>query len=140
MLFEGDVIENVCDLLRDHGYDIESTATVRQHGEDIIAVKGDQRVIIEAKGETSSRRGSGRFGLPFTAARVLDHVAKAVLKALRVAASGEAGPPVALPDNQHHRLEIERVQPALRRAGVGVFWATEDGVGRRAEYVGPWAL
>jgi hypothetical protein len=49
------------------------------------------------------------------------------LKALRVASSGEARAGIALPDNTNHRREVEQVAPALRRAGVVVFWVDEGG-------------
>lgn len=121
LIYEDDVIESVCDLLRSHDYTIESTATVQQHGEDIIASSGEQRLIVEAKGEGSSKPHTKRYGNPFTKGQVFDHVAKAVLKALRIASSETARPAIAFPDNDHHRDEIDRVQPALRRAGIGVF-------------------
>lgn len=140
MIYEDHVVEAVCALLREHGYEIESKSTVRQHGEDIVANRDGQRIVVEAKGEGSSKEHTKRFGKPFTKGQVFDHVAKAVLKALRVASAGEARPAVALPDNPHHRDEIARAQPALRRAGVGVFWVAADGESRHAMFDGPWSL
>ncbi len=140
MIYEDDVVEAVCRLLRDHGYTIESKATVSQHGEDIIAVRGDRRIVVEAKGESSSKEHTKRYGKPFTKAQVFDHVAKAVLKAMRIASTDDATPAVALPDNGHHRDEIERAQPALRRAGIGVFWVSDDAGRYQAIFDGPWSL
>lgn len=102
-----------------------------------MAANGLQRIIVEAKGETSSKSHTKRFGKPFSAGQVFDHVGKAVLKALRVASSGEARAAVAFPDNPHHRREIEQVRPAVERAGIGVFWVQSHDDGRRAEFDGP---
>jgi hypothetical protein len=52
------------------------------------------------------------------------------LKALRVASLGEARAGIALPDNANHRREVEQVAPALRKAGVVVFWVDDAGAVR----------
>jgi hypothetical protein len=61
---------------------------------------------------------------------VFDHVAKAVLKALRVASAGNARAAIAFPDNGDHRAEVELVRVALQRAGIIVFWVSEEGTVR----------
>ena len=63
MLTESDVIATVCDYLRAEGYEIRQQLTETEH--DIIAVRGDETLLIEAKGETSSKEGTNRFGKPF---------------------------------------------------------------------------
>ena len=99
-----------------------------QHGDDPVAERDHVRFEIEAKGATSSKPGSGRYGMPFSKAQVFDHVAKAVLKALRVTSHGSARAGIAFPDNADHRAEIARVTTALSRLGVTVFWVSDDGV------------
>ncbi len=70
--------------------------------------------------------GTNRFGHEFTGNQVLDHVAKAVYRALVARSEGdEAG--VALPDNKHHRARIEAIRGALRAARVRVYFASDDG-------------
>jgi hypothetical protein len=58
---------------------------------------------------------------------VFDHVAKAVLKALRVASAGNAQAAIAFPDNGDHRAEVELVRVALQQAGIIVFWGGDEG-------------
>ena len=58
------------------GWTILVHATAIQHGHDLVAERGSERLIIEAK-------GTARFGKLFNSNHVFDHVAKAVLKALR---------------------------------------------------------
>lgn len=93
----------------------------------LVAEKDGVRIEIEAKGAGSSKAGTARYGQHFDKGQVFDHVAKAVLKALRVASAGNALAAVALPDNPDHRAEVQRVAVALHRAGIGVFWVGESG-------------
>jgi Holliday junction resolvase-like predicted endonuclease len=129
-LTEDQVVDAVCQLLTQDGYSIVQQARSTQHGFDIVAQKGNSVLIIEAKGAGSSKAGTARYGKEFSANQVFDHVAKAVLKALRVVSSGNARTGIALPDNAHHRYEIEQVARALRQAGIIVFWVDEDAVVR----------
>ena len=125
MITEDHVVDAVCQALIAHGYSIKQRATVVQHGYDIVAQKDERDLVIEAKGAGSSKVGTARFGKEFNSGQVFDHVAKAVLKALRVSSSGDARAGIAFPDNTLHRREVGQVATALRRAGIGVFWVNE---------------
>lgn len=126
VLTEDDVIDAVRDFLFERGWELVSRATAIQRGEDLVMEAHAERLIIEAKGAGSSKLGTARYGNVFNKRQVFDHVGKAILKALRVASSGEAVAGVALPDNADHRHEIDLVRPALHRAGIIVFWVAED--------------
>jgi len=99
VLTEDAVVDAVCRALERCGYTIETRATATQHGYDIVASNPRQTIIIEAKGAGSSKPGTARFGKTFSGGQVFDNVAKAVLKALRIAASGERRAGIALPDD-----------------------------------------
>lgn len=125
MLTEDRVFDAVCRKLVEAGYSIVERASAVQHGYDIVARKDGLDLVIEAKGAGSSKSGTARFGMEFSSGQVFDHVAKAVLKAMRVVSAGAARAGVALPDNKAHRREVEQVVPALRGAGVAVFWVSD---------------
>ncbi|MGA8182154.1 MAG: hypothetical protein WB819_00750 [Terriglobia bacterium] len=127
IITEDEVVDAVIGFLKPKGWEIESRATVRQHGYDIVAVRNAKRLIIEAKGAGSSQAHTRRFGQQFTRSQVFDHVAKAILKALQVVATGKARAAVAFPDNDDHREEVERVHAALKAVGIEIFWASADG-------------
>jgi hypothetical protein len=127
VLTEDAVVEAVCRALIEYGYTIDSRASAIQHGYDIVASKDGERLIIEAKGAGSSKAGTARFGKTFTSGQVFDHVAKAVLKALRVVSAGEARAAVALPADTNHQREMHLVAPAITQAGIGVFWVSASG-------------
>lgn len=126
MLTENDVIEAVCAFLTEHGWATVSTANTRQRGDDIIAEKNKHRLLIEAKGGTSSKEQTARFGVSFNLGQVRTHVAVAVLRSLRVVSLGRDIAALAFPDNDHHRAEVDLVRPALvERLGVVLFWVDE---------------
>jgi hypothetical protein len=112
------------------GYSIVRQASSTQHGFDIVARRNGADLIIEAKGAGSSKPDTARYGKEFNANQVHDHVAKAVLKALRVVSAGNAQAGIALPDNSRHRREIEQVARALRHVDITVFWIDEQGAVR----------
>src|SRR5574341_2644059 len=83
MLLEFDVVNAVCVELESRGYTIRQKLQTTQRGDDIHAVKQTPTVrelFVEAKGETSSRKTSGRFGRPFDTAQIKTHVAEALFK------------------------------------------------------------
>lgn len=84
MLTENDVIDAVCRTLLERGWETTSTATTRQRGDDVVAKKGRVTMLVEAKGATSSKSNTARFGVEFSPGQVRTHVAVAVLRALRV--------------------------------------------------------
>lgn len=108
------------------GWSIESHAMAHQHGDDIVALRGDDRMVIEAKGAGSSKTGTRRYGQPFTRNQVRSHVSVALHRALRVWSDGRAKAGLAFPDNKHHREMVSHVLPALHQLGIAVFWISDD--------------
>ena len=127
MLLEDEVVDAVVALLKNHGWTVESFAHAHQHGDDIVALKGGSTLRVEAKGAGSSRPGTKRYGSAFTANQVGSHIGVAVMRALAWVSVGRDRAALALPDNQHHRSRIERVEVALRTVGIGVFWVDDAG-------------
>ena len=134
MLFESEVIDAVCDKLESLGYKIQQKLQTNQQGDDIVAEKSgisQCRIFIEAKGETSSRKTSERFGRPFDSAQVRVHVAEAFYKAAQVLSvetnkeyvmiSG-----IALPNTQLHQNCVKNIQSVLDRLNIVVLWVHEN--------------
>jgi hypothetical protein len=99
---------------------------------DIVAKKVGSVAIdllIEAKGETSDRQGSARYGKPFNSAQVRDHVANAFYCAASLldpsSVSFRVG--IALPETAQHRDRMSAVRTAIERLGIGVFRVGSDG-------------
>ncbi len=126
MLTENDVVEAVVGHLTERGWQITDTNHTDQRGHDILARKGKTVLAVEAKGGTSSKRGTHRHGLPFSSGQKRSHVSVALYKAACVFSAGQYRPGIALPsDDRHHRL-IEDILPALGALKVAVFMVDED--------------
>jgi hypothetical protein len=127
VLYEDDVVSAVVAHLRADGWQIESTALATEHGDDIVATRNGDRIVVEAKGEGSSKAHTSRYGKPFNQGQARTHVGVAVLRSLRVVSEGVSIAGIALPDVPSHRREVDRVAVALSKVGVLVFWVTQDG-------------
>lgn len=81
MLDENDVVNAVCDYLKAHDWIIVQKCLTNQRGIDIVARRLDAggQLLIEAKGATSSKKGSARYDLGFNMNQVFDRVAKMLL-------------------------------------------------------------
>jgi hypothetical protein len=134
MLTEFQVIKSVCSFLRKNGFQIVCSRCEIEHGIDIQALtQTGKQVSIEAKGETSSKRSSKRYGKAFNGGQVFDHVSKAFFCAARDGATGLAG--VAFPKNDAHVRCVEKILPALRKLRIEVFWVLPN---RKVETQGIW--
>jgi hypothetical protein len=130
ILTEDEVIDAVIRFLKDDGWAIVSRCRASERGEDIVASRNFQRLVVEAKGAGSSKPDTNRYGDEFNKGQVFDHVGKAVLESLRVVGRRDTSAAIALPDNDSHRAEIAQVEDALRKLGISVFWVSVDGVVR----------
>ncbi len=125
VLYEDDVVDAVCRFLERNDYVVRQSLTSVQRGHDIIADKhGDPTwtLYVEAKGEGSSKTTTARYGSSFNSGQVFDHVAKAVLKALRVASWDTTEPAsragIALPENAAHVLRSAANRGSGLRMGL----------------------
>lgn len=83
MLTENDVVEKLAKYLESKGYNIISSQDTNSRGVDLVAKKGDQNLYVEAKGGTSSKLHTARFGKPFTKNQIKSHIAGAIYNTLR---------------------------------------------------------
>jgi len=134
MLFESDVVDAVCIELQSRGYHIQQKLKTNQRGDDIVAVKRTphaRELHIEAKGETSSRKASKRYGKPFDSAQIRVHVAEAFYKVAEIlsrkSSDVEIRAGIALPASRKHRALVENIESALNQLNIAVFWVEEDG-------------
>ena len=129
MLTENDVIEAVCNKLEDMDYEIRQRLHTSEPGIDIIAVKDNFTLMIEAKGETSALETSSRYGKPFNQNQIKNHVGKALLVASKLISdyrdSTGFGVAIALPDNDGHRKVVGDIEYAMHKLGVYVFWVKD---------------
>lgn len=100
---------------------------------DVIAERLDRRctMYVEAKGGTSSRSSSPKYGVPYDQRKVFDVVAKGVFTALCLRSQhpnrGRAEVALATPDGRWFRHYLTQVAGQLSAAGVTTLLVAVDG-------------
>lgn len=128
MLNENDVIAVVKTFLNAAGWTITRTSSTTQTGPDLEAVHpaSARRLYVEAKGATSARPTSSRYGQPFSASQVRDHVANALYAAAKVREDDLSA--IAVPRNRAHAKCVHAIRHALTALKIAVFWVDGDNV------------
>ena len=127
MLDENSIVDACCARLVSKGYDITSCCKTNERGIDIDAIHPETavRVVVEAKGGTSTRTDSARYGSPFSATQIFDRVAKGVFTCVQLRAKWpdctKTLVVLALPESPGFRREVATVEATLLQIGVQVW-------------------
>jgi Holliday junction resolvase-like predicted endonuclease len=126
MLTENDVVQAVADYLRVQGYRIDKQLSTTQRGIDIEAThpQTGRVMLVEAKGGTSSKKGTRRYGSVFTRNQARSHVSVALYAAARMyesVADSNIDIALAFPDDVNHRDLLKAISRSLRALGITVF-------------------
>ena len=85
MITENQVCDSVAAYLKAKGYKVEQCLTTIQCGVDIVAKSPNGKLCyIEAKGGTSSKAHTKKYGKPFSRGQAGTHISVAILKALQL--------------------------------------------------------
>jgi hypothetical protein len=130
LLNENEVIRLLVAHLTAEGLQVTHASHTRQQGPDLIfeEPKSGSRLLIEAKGETSSKAESGDFGNVYRSGKTKHQVAIGFYQAVRMKYTlSRPGDRIGLafPDTPAFRLHIEPILPVLRRLGLPVFLVAE---------------
>lgn len=141
MLNENQVVARTVAFLASRNYRIASSRRTTEQGIDIVAVSANGRrtVFIEAKGGTSSKPGTKKYGQPFSRGQCTTHLAVALhtIARLRQSARPTERVAIALPTGEPHEELIEAIEASLKRLEVGVFFVPKRG---RVRFWAPWKL
>jgi len=131
---ENAVVEAVCFRLKKSGCHIVNRLLTTQRGVDVEARNDVSGVefFVEAKGGTSSRLGSPRFGLDYSQSQVFDRVAKGVFTCLELRAARldrtKSRVILAVPEARWFRHYLAPLMADLKAAGIEIwFMAGEVG-------------
>ena len=129
MLTENNIVEYVSIFLKKKGYNIDQALTTSQQGIDIIAKHPEKGYcLVEAKGATSSKKESSRFGKEFNANQIKTHVGVAILKSYQTLQEHpSAKVAIALPNNTGHKKVINSIREPLKKSGIKLFFVNKDG-------------
>jgi len=123
ILHENKVIESVAAFLIENGYSIHSMCSTTQRGFDIDAVRGEARLIVEAKGEGAANPTKRER---FTANQCRQSVEAGLFKLASHCESG-ASLGLALPAIEEYEAVIRKIRAALKKLGIAVYWVGRDG-------------
>ena len=126
MLTENDVIESVVSHLGANDWRIVHERRTHQRGIDILAKRHGNTLAIEAKGGTSNRPGSARYGQPFTANQKKSHVSRALYTATCEVSKGEHQAGIAVPSDPEHERLMKAILPVLRRLKIKTFLVQDN--------------
>lgn len=140
-LNENEVVDAVADFVTASGWLVKQKRHGHQRGVDVIARRADGWGLhVEAKGATSSRVGSAKYGQPMGSAEVRINIAEAYYTATAAVSAAAAEPvlsAMALYEDERHRGFVKPLLPALGQLGIGIFWVSGPG---RVSLEAPWAL
>ncbi|MGA8534667.1 MAG: hypothetical protein WB615_11205 [Candidatus Tumulicola sp.] len=94
---------------------------------DIHARRHAVNLYVEAKGTTSSKHASNRFGMPMTGTQLFIQVAAALPKTAELRSlnpSDEVA--ITLPADERLKARIARIKPVLEASRIGVPWVAES--------------
>ncbi|MBN1860481.1 MAG: hypothetical protein JW840_03365 [Candidatus Thermoplasmatota archaeon] len=129
MLDENDIVKLLVTYLEKNGYSNIRHAGTSEHGYDIIAEKNNRHLYVEAKGQTSSKEHTKRWGKEFTPNQKMDHVAKAIYKAMKTRNEKTGSEiAIALPSDDVHRDLIMKVLPSLKTLDIEVYLVSEKNI------------
>ena len=129
MLTENEVIDFVCIYLQENGYSINQKLSTNQTGIDIVATNSNGTLcFVEAKGATSSKPNSSKFGEEFDKSQVKTHVGVALVAAFK-ALNDNPGTEsfIALPNNANHKTLIDSMVEPIKKSGIKVLLVNELG-------------
>src|SRR5437870_4279282 len=127
-LREVEVVEAVHCYLEAKGFKINrAVRNTTDRGTDIVATSPSQKAIIkiEAKGQTSSDKGSKRFGKEFDKNQKEDHLGRALVKCLGYLDEG-FGAGIAFPEDDYHKRLVDGIKKSLGTLGLLVFFLSKN--------------
>ena len=126
---ENAVIHAMCEALVASGYMIKQQLSTIDKGIDIIAAHPQTgiKILVEAKGGTSSMQNSKRYGKPYTQSQVFDRVAKGIFTCLQLRTENSDKKSVrvilAIPDEPNFfKKYISTVASSLDSAGIEIWF------------------
>jgi len=129
MLTENDIVKHVSRYLKNNGYEIQAELKTTEQGIDIVAIHPEKgRCLVEAKGETSSKEGTKRYGKPFTREQVKTHIGVALLKAFQLKQKEEKSEVIiAVPYEENHLNIFDTIKDCLSQTAVKFLFVKRNG-------------
>ena len=127
-LTEDETVEILMAHLEVQNWTIESYCLGYQRGVDIVAVKDEVRMYVEAKGAKGNPNASQTTRKHFDSGQIKDHLGKAIVKSLETQNEfPNALVAIAHPDDKYIRKVIGGLIKNINKTGIIHFWVSENG-------------
>jgi hypothetical protein len=122
-LIEDNVIDYLMKDLKAKGWSIESFCKGNERGNDIVATKNGERLIIEAKGAKANDEAPTKKRASFDSGQIKTHFGKAIVKILeeKTKMSGTQFA-IAHPEDEQIKKAIGGVIPFLKSLDIKHYW------------------
>ena len=128
-LTEDETIEILMKYLKSKNWLIESYCLGQKRGYDIVAKKGNEKLIIEVKGAKASDNSPTKKRSQFDSGQIKTHFGKAVIKSFETQNEfPNSQIAIAHPDNEYLRKIIGDLIKNINNAGLIHFWVNENGI------------
>lgn len=128
-LTEDEVILLLNDYLKKNGWKIESYCLGQKHGKDIVAIRNNITLIVEAKGAKANDKSPTKKREEFDTGQLKNHFGKAIVKIFdEMYKNKNAKFAIAHPDDFEIRKSIGHLTPFLKSLGIIHYWVSENGI------------
>lgn len=125
---EDEIVTILIQYLNQNGWTIESYCLGQNHGNDIVALKGNSKLIVEAKGAKAGDNSPNKRREHFNSGQIKTHFGKAIVKVLdEKYINPKCKFAIAHPDDIDIRKTIGHLIPFLKTLGIIHFWVLADG-------------
>lgn len=127
-LTENQVVEGLMQYLQNTGWEIDDHCLGFKHGIDIVAVKENTKLIVEAKGARANDGAHNAVRKQFDSGQLKTHLGKAIVKILEeMTKNPRARFAIAHPDDVYIRQCIGPSIKHLKKMGIIHYWVAENG-------------
>jgi hypothetical protein len=125
---EDEIVIKLIEHLKQNGWTIESHCLGQKQGNDIVALKGNSRLIVEAKGAKAGNNSPTKRREYFDSGQIKTHFGKAIVKVLdEKYLNPKCKFAIAHPDDIDIRKTIGNLTPFLKTLGIIHYWISADG-------------
>ncbi len=127
-LTEDEIIIILMRHLENCGWKIDSHCLGQQHGNDIVALKANTTLIVEAKGARASDRSPTKRRDQFDSGQIKTHLGKALVKVLdEKHQNPKFSFAIAHLDDKDIRKSIGHLTKFFKTLEIKHFWVSADG-------------
>ncbi|PRP65845.1 protein NO VEIN domain-containing protein [Nonlabens agnitus] len=127
-LTENRAIELLMTHLENQGYSIESYCLGQSRGYDIVAIRNNEKLLIEVKGAKAHKDSPTKRRDFFNSGQIKTHLGKAIIKCLETKVSyPDAIIAIAHPEDEQIRKAIGGIIPELNKIGIIHYWVSAEG-------------